>query len=184
MPVCPCGRVLHSRSEKTFSQYQSPCRSVCHLRRQAGRTQSCASDLYSLTLFSLYPPLCRDHFKLWRCSTGYHSQRQHGGQLSTMHPSQACQPIQSKNLEIGWSDGCGPMNSLASHTHRRKIDDIESEIVWTLAWWIDIYAWCYQPSLTQLAYIWFSPLNMQPSSVVSKIRRHFPTPDRIFRSWR
>lgn len=25
---CPCGRVLHSRPEKTFSQYQGPCRSV------------------------------------------------------------------------------------------------------------------------------------------------------------
>lgn len=32
---CPCGRVLHSRSERTFSQYQGPCRSVRYLQRQA-----------------------------------------------------------------------------------------------------------------------------------------------------
>ena len=52
-----------------------------------------------------------------------------------------------KTLGLGLSGGCGSSESLASHTHRRKISDFESEIL----------AWC---PLTQLAYIQFSLMNM------------------------
>ena len=55
---------------------------------------------------------------------------------------QACQPIQSKNIETELSDGCGPNESLTSHTNGRKIDDFESETA-------SILAGCHQfPSLT------------------------------------
>ena len=85
--------------------------------------------------------------------------------------------LPTQNLEIGIVRWVWPNESLANHTHRQKTYDIESETASTLAW-------CHQPSLTQLVYIRFSLMNIQPSSTVSKIWRPFPTPDRIFYSWR
>ena len=75
-----------------------------------------------------------------------------------------------KTLTLGFLVGVDPMESPASHTHCRKIDDSESETA-------SIVAWCYQSSFMHLVHVRFRLMNMQPPSQNSAM---FPAPDRIF----
>ena len=92
------------------------------------------------------------------------------GQTSCVHC--VYRPRYSKNIETGLSGGCGS-NRLAHKPHPLQEDQrfrVRNRI--------------NTVSFAQLAYARFSVMNMQLSSVVSKIQWPFPTPSRIFHSLR